>query len=150
MAPAKTRRKAPSPRPKPGVAGGIPVIPAMRGFAFLTGDVNWKEYGGTFYRSFGDGTYALIEFIPLEEATPYGKIQGDKYMVVGMTLDLSPGGFSLRNLDSALRIIGAPPSTRDPRVILEAVKAYGSYEEDFEFSGNNANQLMAKAKRYYQ
>jgi len=121
----------------------------MRGFSFLTGDVNWKEYGGTFYRSFGDGTYALIEFINLEDAVGYGGIRGNRYAAVGRTVDLSPGGFSLRNLDSALRTIGASPATRNPKVLLEAVNAYGSFDVDFEIFGNNADKLLAAAKRRY-
>jgi hypothetical protein len=141
-------QRKPSSKATPAKArSSIPVIPAMRGFSFLTGDVNWKEYGGTFYRSFGDGTYALIEFINLEDTVGYGGIRGNKYAVVRRTVDLSPGGFSLRNLDSALRTIGASPATRDPRVILDAVNAYGSFDVDFELFGNNADRLLAEAKR---
>lgn len=143
------QRKPSSKATPPKARSSIPVIPAMRGFSFLTGDVNWKEYGGTFYRSFGDGTYALIEFINLEDAVGYGGIRGNKYAAVGRTVDLSPGGFSLRNLDSALRTIGASPATRNPKVLLDAVNAYGSFDVDFEIFGNNADKLLAAAKRRY-
>lgn len=134
--------------PKPANRSAIPVVPKMRGFSVLTGDVNWKEFGVTLFKSHGDGTYALIEFINFEEAT--GKrINGNLYGAVGRTVDLSPGGFSLRNLPSALRTIGAPPTTRDPLTILDAVNSYGAYDEDFQMYGNNANELMARAKRWY-
>ncbi len=142
----KTASRA-SPR-SPSRRSSIPVIPAMRGFSFLTGDVNWREYGATFYRSFGDGTYALIEFVNVEEDMG-APIHGNRYLAVGKTVDISPGGFSLKSLSSALRSAGVSSTPRNPEMILDALNGYGAYDVDFEIYGNNANQLMAEAKRYY-
>jgi hypothetical protein len=125
--------------------GVLHIIPKTRGFKVLSGDVNWKEYGCTWYRSLGDGTYYILEFINFEDAT--GSLyNGNKYCVRGSSIDLSPGGWSHDKISAALKCIGSP-KTRNPQVILDAIYCYSGGDMEFQIFGNNANELLAEGKR---
>jgi len=123
-------------------------IPPMRAFKFLTGDVNWKDYGGTWYRSTGDHTYYTIEFINCEDATG-GQIKNSDYLVIGNSFDLTlDDASSVSRAESALSVIGESLKTAKSELeLLDAMGAYGGYDEEFQLYGNNANELLAEAKR---
>ena len=140
------RRTPPKKRTTRNPLTGIPpFIPKTRGFNVLSGDVNWKEYGCTWYRSLGDGTYYVLEFINFEDATG-GRYKGKKYCVRGSSIDLSPGGWALKDIPSALKCIGSP-KTRNPEIILDAIYSYSGGDMEFQIFGNNANELLAEGKR---
>ena len=40
----------------------------MAGWKFLTGDFNWQQYGGSWYRAVGERQYQVIELINLKDA----------------------------------------------------------------------------------
>jgi len=40
----------------------------MVGWKFLTGDINWQQYSGSWYRRLEDRQYQVIELINLKDA----------------------------------------------------------------------------------
>ena len=120
---------------------------AMGRFEFLTGDVNWKDYGGKWYRRTGDHEYYVIEFINWEDATGEPHPQG-KYCVEVSSVDLSSGSAWSRNIPNALRCCGISRPHNEVEV-LEAVHCYMGGDRDLLSFGNNADRLLADAKRRY-
>lgn len=116
----------------------------MQRFEFLTGDVNWKDYGGVWYRRIDPHIYYLIEFINFPNAT--GELyNGNKYVVTGEIIDLNPGTPWYKEIPNATRSYDI--SDTNELLTLEAVHGYMGGDREFAISGNNAEQLLADAKR---
>ena len=56
-------------------------------FHWLTGDVNYREYGGTWYRRDDDTTFTIVEMVNMEDAT--GDIKNGKYLAIVSEVDIS-------------------------------------------------------------
>ena len=118
-------------------------------FRFLTGDVNWVDYGGKFISkklNNGDFDYWLVlDFINMHEAT--GEETQDKYVV--QILSVSPQEAGEEHVKSAFRCIGfdkEPKDTSDIERVL-ALSEYGIYATIWSSSGNNASKLIREAHK---
>lgn len=122
--------------------------PSIR-FKFLTGDVNWQEYGGSFisakYNN-GDWDYWLVmEVLNLDETDA-------KYNVSVMVV--SPEAAGNTNLSKALAQYGfeeqdaeVPEYFNSDIGKVEALATYGIKAQVWNENGNNLAKLMLKAKR---
>lgn len=118
-------------------------------FEFLTGDVDWKDYGGKWFRMLDPHVYYVIEFINWEDAT--GKERhpsGNKYYVQCNVIDLSPGSPWHKQIPNALKSAGWEHEKNiDEVMVLEAVEQYMGGDREYEKLGNNAEKLLADCKR---
>jgi hypothetical protein len=122
-------------------------MPEMKKYKFLSGDVNWKDYGGKWYRSLGDHIYFVVEFINFEDATG-DLVDGNKYAVIGASLDLTPGGCFADHFNSALDTLGWTMKSIDNELqLLEALYVYRGGDHEMTLRGNNADKLLAEVKR---
>jgi len=139
-------RKAPVHRVQKKPRKVVAPKPVMKNFEFLSGDLDWKDYGGKWYRHIGDDAYYLIEFINWPDAT--GELyHGHKYVVIGKVIDLKPGSPWHREIPGALRCCGLTRKQATDEMILDAVDCSMGGDDIFLLHGNNANQLLADAKR---
>lgn len=128
--------------------GGIQSGGKMSRFEFLTGDVNWKDYGGKWYRRIDPHMYYLIEFINFLDATNELYDGKYKYVVTGEFIDLTPGSPWHKQIPNALSCYGESAETVTSELqILEAVHGYMGGDKEFLLTGNNADQMVADAKR---
>ena len=119
-----------------------------KNFQFLTGDVNWKDYGGKWFREIDPHEYYIIEFINWENATGEEFNHGNRYYVEGRLIDLSPGSSWHKNIKNALESYGIEKGEELTEImILEAVDGYMGGDRVYEELGNNAEKLLADCKR---
>ncbi len=117
-------------------------------FQFLTGDVDWKSYGGKWISkklNNGDFDYWLVlDFINMEEAT--GETIPDGKYVVSIQA-VSPQEAGDKNLKSAFECIGVYPGegATDLQKVL-ALAEYGVYAVLWSKSGNNYKKLLKEAR----
>ena len=113
---------------------------------FLTGDVNWLQYGGKFItKKFNNGEFdywIVLDFINFEDATGE-KMNGSKYVL--QVLSVSPHQAGSENLKKAFDCCGMEFST-DPLIQVEVLTSYGVYAVLDSFDGNNAYKLLKEAK----
>jgi hypothetical protein len=123
----------------------------MSKFTFLTGDVNWKQYGGKFIsprQNNGDWNYYLIISVTnMWDAT--GDEEQDKYDVEIQAV--SPEA-AKDKLDSAFSSAGFSDEQlkqyqNDPIVQAEVLSEHGIYARLWGASGNNINELMKQARK---
>lgn len=134
----------------------------MRYFKFLSGDVDWASYGGTFYRKVDDTTYYVIAVDSWENMV--GEHEAAK---VGAKYNVQLSIVSLDNAEhnaDALRSCGwkladdgsvveeydgreVAPGTDAALLIVEALHGDGYKSIEAMWDGNNIRQLMALAKR---
>lgn len=125
--------------------------PAVR-FKFLTGDVNWQTYGGSFISpkfNHGDWDYWLVmEVLNWDEATS-DTSQG-KYSV--SVFAVSPEAAGESKLREAVKSMGFERdevatwlATDEAKV--EVLHGYGIKAQLWSENGNNLAKLMLKAKR---
>jgi hypothetical protein len=118
-------------------------------FQFLSGDVDWAQYGGKWVSkklNNGDFDYWLvIELINMEEATGE-KIPGGKYTVVIQAV--SPQEAGEKNLLAASDCCGleAVEGLNDLTKV-SLLSDYGVYAVLWSKRGNNYKQLMKEAKK---
>jgi len=115
-------------------------------FHFLTGDVNWKDYGGVWYRYDGVLCYTIIEFHNMQDCC--GDVSDGKYLVTIGTIDLS--AISYAEIARACKTIGitVEEAMKDQLMLLEACNAYGFSDRISYQYGNNYKKLMSWAKSY--
>lgn len=116
---------------------------AMCGFTFLTGDVNFSEYGGKWYRKGPTGTYHIIELINMWEAT--GEVNQDKYVVELSEIDLSR--VPQKTVKDALTCCGIESWTAGELTTVEAISSYMGGAPMGQWHGGNYRQLLSEAKR---
>jgi len=132
---------------------------------FLSGDVNWRDYGGMWYRVVDPSNridpqwncplnaYHLLKFVNLEDAVgDYDKKKG-KYLVIVEVIDLGYDAWRDR-IPDALRVVGQTiagikmlPMVEREKMILEAMEAYSGGDKVFSNIGNNARALMTEAMK---
>jgi hypothetical protein len=92
--------------------------------------------------------YYVIEFINFLDATNELYDGKYKYVVTGEFVDLTPGSPWHKQIPNALAVVGETPgSVASELQLLEAVHIYMGGDKKFELFGNNADQLLAEAKR---
>jgi len=130
--------------------GWLPIIPASKVYKYLVGDeMQWKDYGCTWYRSLGGRVYHIVEFMNVSYAT--GEVDEDSknaYAVFCSEIDLGMYGHSRGHVDKALQVAGMRRSDvkSDVDLVRAVYFAYGGAHE-YRLVGNNAHKLLAEAKR---
>lgn len=128
-------------------------------FHFLTGDLNWLEYGGKWISNKlnnGEFDYWLVlDFINYLDATgdylvnDNPKNEGDKYIVELRAV--SPEQISEHNLKQAIDSYGLPDETKlDDEMLVELIDGYGINAMLWSKQGNNAYKLIREAKQQSQ
>ena len=113
----------------------------MAGWQFLTGDVNFADYSGKWYRQIGDEVYHVIELVNMIDAC--GSDASYTYSVSLQEIDLS-----IVDIDAALSCCGwISDDCQDDTMIVDSVSCYGSYAPMGQYDGNNYRKLLADAKR---
>jgi hypothetical protein len=125
---------------------------SMRGmrFTFLTGDMNWKQYGGKFVsakQNNGEFDYWLVmEVINWDDAT--GETRDGLYNV--SLYSVSPSEAGKDNLEKAFRC--SMPQSEDakirsnPLVQVECLCDYGIKAQLWSENGNNLRKLMRQCR----
>jgi len=124
-------------------------------FSFLTGDMNWLRYGGSWVsrkQNNSDFDYWLvIRFLNTVEET--GELwDGCKYHVE--LIAVSPSEAGPENLDRAFSCVGLDGEEEsrrkelefNPLVQVEALMTYGIYSPLWQSQGNNAYSLLKAAR----
>lgn len=117
-------------------------------FKFLTGDINWKTYGGKFISkklNNGDFDYWLVlDVINWHDAT--GEEDAPKYNVSIQAV--SPQQAGDESLQHAFSCCGIEPEYQnDPFVQVEALSDYGVFAQLWNKSGDNIKALMQEARK---
>ena len=127
----------------------------MKKWVFLTGDVNWRQYGAKWFKidSYDDDYCYVIEIINFEDATGEKiKDENGEYTYVGLLYTVLLDNESA--IKSALDSYGDTLEdlkglTKKQRVkrIAEAISSYGyPMDRDEELYSNNADTLLAELK----
>ena len=118
-------------------------IPNDHKFHWLTGDVNFREYGGTWVRRDDDTNFTIIEMVNMEDAT--GDISNGKYLAIVSEIYIDD---PVRNAE-ALKGCGwtLQEAMEDIRLLIEAHSSYGSNTIGSRY-GNNFYALLKWAKNY--
>jgi len=117
-------------------------------FTFLTGDVNWQQYGGKFISAKQNNGefdfWFVMDVINWEDAT------GDKELgTYNVSLySVSPSEAGSDSLKSALDSCGTDSEElrANPIVQVECLACYGVYAQLWSENGNNLNKLMKQAR----
>jgi hypothetical protein len=124
----------------------------MRNFKWLTGDVNWQDYGGKWYRRVGKRgkLYHVITFSNWEDLIGSDAEGGPRYHCELDAVDL--GDIPNETQRSALRSIGIdseiPEDWGDPELVrMEACHSHGAKAPLWELSGNNVRKLLTEARQ---
>jgi hypothetical protein len=127
----------------------------MQKWVFLTGDVNWKQYGAKWFKidSYDDDYCYVIEIINFEDATGNKiKVDDKEYTYVGLLYTVLLDNESA--IKSALSSFGITLDdlnglTKKQKVkrIAEAISSYGyPMDRNEELYSNNADTLLAELK----
>lgn len=128
-------------------------------FKFLTGDVNWLDYGGKWWSNKqewnieGQGKVAYWFILSLDnwDETMGGKHNGNSYLV--SLVAIAPSLVPDREKGKALAFCGAEGLIKQvaPRhkmaLLLECMASYGNSCPIQEWEGNNAKRLLSEAKQ---
>jgi len=114
----------------------------MRGWTFLTGDVSFTDYGGSWYRMVGDGLYHVIELTNMVDAC--GNDADYTYHVRLVEVDVQS-----QDVDRLLNSFGWQPENLviDDTMIVEMAVSYGSSIHLWDATANSYRHLLAAAKR---
>ena len=112
-------------------------------FHWLTGDVNYKDYGGTWYRMDDPTTYTTIELINMDEVDKDCK-EG-RYLCIVNEIDIDCDS---ERITSALECAGYNLSDieKDPLLLVEALLCYGG-NTYHEYSNNYRNWQQTRHSR---
>lgn len=120
-------------------------------FSFLTGDINWQAYGGSWVsKKLNNGEFdywLVIRLINWEDATGE-KPEGNTYNVE--LLSVSPSEAGPENLKRAFEYCGmeqkSPEMLSNPLVQVEALVSYGVCAHLWQSDGNNCHALLKEAR----
>ncbi len=120
-------------------------------FAFLTGDVDWQEYGGKWISNKlnnGDFDYwVVLEFINWLDAT--GETYNDNEFLVSLA-SVAPSEVSKEEMDQAIGSMGWPENDdNEPDDIakVEILSSYGILAHLWQEEGNDADLLLKRARQ---
>ena len=137
-------------------------------FKFMSGDVNWQEYGGQFvskrlcngYDGKGavqgqdyDFHYWLVMDVRPNEDWEYGSKKDPKYWV--SLAVVSPEAADPKELQAAINSYGIPADElprfmADPLFLVECLHSYGVAAYVWNGEGNNLSVLMKEARKQAQ
>ncbi len=107
-------------------------------FRFLTGDVNWVDYGGKWYRKVADTRYHVIDLTNMWDAT--GDESSPKYNVSMLEVDITSP--QLKNAMS-----GYDEDLQDNELVkVDALATYGAGAPLWTEYGSNYKKLLAEAR----
>jgi hypothetical protein len=117
-------------------------------FRWLTGDVNWLQYGGKWVsQKFNNGEFdywLVLELINMHDAT--GEEDQAKYVVELCVV--SPDQAGPENMARAFGSSGVPDDVREnPIVQVEVLHGYGISAHVVNRSGSNARKLLHEVRR---
>ena len=119
---------------------------------FLTGDVNWKEYGGKFVtKKFNNGEfdyYLVIDFINMHDAT--GDTEQDKYQIIIGAVKPKHSKEKMKDVLSAFGLEDENPDDLTELQKVMYVYEYGLSASLYNISGNNAEKLLKEARKELQ
>ena len=115
---------------------------------FLTGDANFKMYGGKWYNKINDDVYHVISLINLWDA------MGDEGGLNQYNVELQEIDFNIlseKNIISAMECCGMSNSNNETDkvnrlMLVESISDYGCYIPMGNWSGNNYKNLLARAR----
>ena len=127
----------------------------MKKWVFLTGDVNWKQFGAKWFKidNYNDDYCYVIEIINFEDATGEKiKVDGVEYRYVGYLYTVLLDNDNA--IKSALDLYGETLEdlkklTKKQRIkhIAEAISSYGyPIDRECELYSNNADILLTELK----
>jgi hypothetical protein len=107
-------------------------------FRFLTGDVNWLDYGGKWYRKVADTRYHVIDLTNMWDAT--GDKSAPQYNVSLLEVDIT--SLQLKNA-----ISGYDEDLQDNELVkVDALASYGAGAPLWTQYGGNSKKLLAEAR----
>jgi hypothetical protein len=112
----------------------------MSKFCFLTGDVNYLDYGGKWYRKVSPTRFHIIELLNMWDAT--GDTNQEKYYVSLCEVDTTSS-----QLKVAYECSGVESSEASELEKAGALHDYGAVAPLNTWAGSNANKLISQAKR---
>jgi hypothetical protein len=127
----------------------------MKKWVFLTGDVNWKQFGAKWFKidNYNDDYCYVIEIINFEDATGEKiKDENGEYTYVGLlyTVLLDNESAIKSALDSygvTLEDLKGLTKVRRIQHIAEAISSYGyPMDRECEIYSNNADKLLKELK----
>ena len=92
-----------------------------KNYRFLSGDVNYKDYGGKWYKLTDEREYYVIELVNMDNAT--GNTEKGKYLFLVYSIDLNDLTFN--DITNALNCSGITDRNIDDLMLLEACVSYG-------------------------
>ena len=118
----------------------------IKNYQFLTGDINFKEYGGQWYRCTGDKEYYVIESVNMENAT--GDISNGKYLFTVYSIDMD--NLTEKEIKDALSCHGCEDEEGlNELIIMEACVSYGHADIITNEYSNNFWKTFKELKREY-
>jgi len=118
---------------------------AQHTFSFLTGDVNYVDYGGKWIRQVSEYRYHVIELVNMVDAC--GSDATFTYCVDLSEIDLEE--VTDENIKSALSCVGLSLNEAfryGPLALVEALHSYGCKAPMGDFCGNNWRKHMKEAR----
>ncbi len=118
---------------------------SIKGFKFLTGDTNYLDYGGKWYRQINDRCYHVINLVNMWDAT--GEENQPKYNIQLEEINLDE--ISQKNIDSAISCCGFDDeqieeveSGKNDLWLIESISTYGCFAHMGNWDGNNFKKLF--------
>ncbi len=122
------------------------------GWTFLTGDINWEDYGAKWAKKAADGTWFVVSFTNWEDAVgerEFAEGGHDKY--IAEVLQVAPAELSEKQIRSALNSSGIDLAEIEPEhrelALLDAIVGCGTYAPIESFEGKRADSVRAAARR---
>ena len=111
----------------------------MAGWKFLTGDFNWQQYGGSWYRAVGERQYQVIELINLKDAM--GEDAEVTYGVSLKYVDLDE--ISQKNIEAAVSCCCSRDDLElTDEILVEVLCSYGLFAPMGNWAGNAYRSLL--------
>lgn len=107
------------------------------------GDVNYRQYGGKWYRKIDDTTYHIIELINMWDAT--GEEDQSQYNVSLAEIDLM--NISDDQIKRCVDSCGwLNNDNLSELMVIESIHSYGIYAPMGDWNGNNYKELLKQAR----
>jgi len=129
-------------------------------FEFLTGDVNWEDYGGKWFRRLSPQRFQVVEILCWEEATGEEHPDGShwvglyevdtsledlyKNVLESCGLEIDKSGDIISSHDGEV-IVENSEDERWNIVMCEMMVGYGAKAQVAQWCGDDYNELFAKA-----
>ena len=127
----------------------------MQKWVFLTGDVNWKQFGAKWFKidNYDEDHCFVIEIINFEDATGEKiKVDGVEYRYAGilytvLLYDENAIKIALESCGNTLEDLKSMTKVRRIQRIADAISSYGyPMDKNEELYSNNADTLLAELK----